>query len=142
MIRISDVPAQEVTVKAKLSIGVLEMRREAKLKQVRGAGPQIQGSLATIRVRCGNPNCRCSRGEKHVSHILNSKVGGRSRSLYVPVDMVEEVRQWLHEQRRVRKLLKDVSELSGQIVRAHVPSRRARARNRAVAAKVAAARPA
>jgi len=125
-------------MKQMLSIGMLEARREGKLKQVRRAGPQIQGSLATIRVSCGNPNCRCARGEKHVSHILNSKVGGRSRSLYVPVDMVEEVRQWLHEQRRVRQLLKEVSELSGQIVRAHVPVRRAKARRRAVAEKAAA----
>ena len=130
--------SKEAAVKRQLSVGVLEARREAKLKQVRTAGPLMQGSLATIGVTCGNPRCRCARGEKHVSHILNSKVGGRSRSLYVPVDMVETVRQWVSEQRRVRKLLKEVSDLSERIVRAHVPSRRARARNRAVAAGAAA----
>ena len=49
----------------KLSIGVLETRRNAKLKELAGVGPLLQGSLAEIRVTCGNPNCRCARGEKH-----------------------------------------------------------------------------
>lgn len=65
-------------MKQKLSIGVLESRRDAKLKQISEAGPMIQGSLATIGVTCGNPNCKCARGEKHASHILNKKVGGKT----------------------------------------------------------------
>ena len=61
---------------------------------------------------------------------------GRSKSLYVPVDMVETVREWVAEHRRVKRLMKDVSDLSEQIVRAHVPSKRAKARNRAAAEQV------
>lgn len=117
----------------KLSIGVLETRRDAKLRQLAEAGPMIQGSLTRIGVTCGNPNCKCARGEKHVSHILTKKVRGKSRSLYVPVDMVETVRKWVEEHKRVKRLLKEVSELNEKIIRAHVPSKRARAQNRAVA---------
>jgi hypothetical protein len=42
-----------VAMKQELAIGVLESRRDAKLKQIAEAGPMIQGSLATIRVTCG-----------------------------------------------------------------------------------------
>jgi len=113
----------------KLSIGVLEVRRDAKLKLLARVGPVLQGSLAEIRVTCGNRNCRCARGQKHVSHILKRQVRGKTQSLYVPVDMVEEARRWVAEHRRVKRLLGEISELNRSILRAYVPSKRARAAN-------------
>jgi hypothetical protein len=115
----------------KLSVGVLQARRDAKLKQLADVGPVLEGSLAEIGVRCGNPACRCARGEKHRSHLLKRQVRGKTQSLYVPVDLVEETRRWAKEYRRVRKLLSEISELNRAIIRAHVPAKRARARNRA-----------
>ena len=122
-------------MKPKLSIGVLEKRRDAKLKQLAGVGPILQGSLAEIGVRCGNPNCRCARGQKHRSHILKRQVRGKTQSLYVPVDMVEEARTWVEEHRRVQCLLAEISELNRDIIKAYVPTKRARAANRAIAAR-------
>ncbi len=123
-------------MKPKPSIGALERRRTVKLKQLAQAGPLLQGSLSAIRVTCGNPNCKCVRGEKHLSHILCKKVRGKSTSIYVPVDMVETVSKWVEENRRIKKLLKEVSDLNEKIIRAHVSTRRAKERNRAVAEKV------
>lgn len=117
----------------KLSIGVMQARRDARLKLLVGVGPVLEGSLARIGVRCGNPNCRCARGQKHTAHILKRDVRGKTQSLYVPVDLVEEVRRWVDEYRRARKLLHEVSELNRAIVRAHVGTRRAKVRNRAAA---------
>lgn len=118
------------------SIGVLERRRAAKLGRLAKAGPMLLGSLAAIRVTCGNPRCRCARGRKHRSHILNRKLRGRSRSLYIPMDLVEVVRQWIAEQRRVRRLVGEISVLGERIIRAHVQTRRAKRRNLAAAAAV------
>ena len=123
-------------MKPKLSIGVLEARRDAKLKELARVGPVLQGSLAEIAVTCGNPNCRCARGQKHRSHILKRQVRGKTQSLYVPVDMVQEARRWVEEYRRVKRLLADISELNRSILRAYVPTKRARAANRAVTEKV------
>ena len=120
----------------KLSIGVLETRRNAKLKELAGVGPVLEGSLAEIGVTCGNPNCRCARGQKHRSHILKRHFRGRTQSLYVPVDMVEEARGWVEEHRRAKRLLKEISKLNRIIIKAYVPTKRARAANRAIAEKV------
>ena len=117
----------------KLSIGVLQVRRDAKLRVLAGVGPVLEGSLAEIGVRCGNPRCRCARGEKHRAYILKRHVRGKTQSLYVPVDLVEEARRWVQEYRRARKVLAEVSELNRAILRAHVSTKRARAKNRAAA---------
>jgi len=116
-----------------LSIGVLQARRSARLKELAGIGPVLEGSLARIGVRCGNPNCRCARGQKHTAHILKRQVRGKTQSLYVPVDLVEEAHRWVDEYRRARKLLSEVSELSRAILRAHVGTKRAKARKAATA---------
>ena len=58
---------------------------------------------------------------------------GKTQSLYVPVDLVEEAGHWVEEYRRVRKLLSEISDLNRAIIRAHVSTKRALARNRAAA---------
>lgn len=112
------------------SIAVLEKRRDARLGKLAQVGPVLEGSLAAISVTCGNPNCRCARGEKHRSHILKREVRGKTQSLYVPVDMVEEAGQWVKEFRRAKALLREVSELNRRILRAYVRTKRAHAANR------------
>ena len=119
-------------VKERLSENVLRTRLLAAMKTLDGGKPLIEGSLSAVKVTCGNPNCRCAQGEKHVSHLLTSKVKGKSKSVYVPTDMVEEVSAWVAEHRRIKKALKEISALSEQIIRQHVAVRRAVAKNRPV----------
>jgi hypothetical protein len=119
----------------KLSIGVLTQRRDARLKELVQIGPLLQGSIATVGVTCGNPNCRCAQGEKHTSHILTKKVRGKTKSVYVPVDMLEEAKQWSKNYRRVKKLIKEVSAYNEKILKAYVSSTRAKRKNQAAARK-------
>ena len=117
----------------KLSIGVLTQRRDAKLKELAQIGPPLQGSIATVGITCGNPNCRCARGEKHTSHILTKKVRGKTKSVYVPVDMLEEAKQWAQNHRRMKKLIKEISADNEKILKAYVSTARQKRRNQAAA---------
>lgn len=114
----------------KLSIGVLETRRDAKIRELANVGPVLMGSISTINVTCGNPNCKCARGEKHQSNVHTKKVRGKTKSLYVPVDMVEEAREWTRNNRKLKKLIKEISDLNEKIIKTHVPTKRAKAKNR------------
>jgi hypothetical protein len=118
------------------SIKTLTVRRDAKIRLLAGIGPVIGGSVAAVKIRCGNPNCRCASGERHESTILCKKVGGKSTSIHVPRDLIDEVRAWSNEHKRVKKLLKEISDLSERIVRLHVQTKRAAAKNVARASKI------
>ena len=122
---------ESLTMPQQLSINILKSRRDSKLRILANVGPLLQGSLGRIGVTCGNPNCCCAQGEKHVSHILTKKVRGKTKSVYVPVEMVEEAQTWINEQRRVKKLMKEISDLNEQILKLYVKSKRARERNQA-----------
>jgi hypothetical protein len=115
------------------SLNTLRARRDAKLKELSGIGIFIGGSLASVKVRCGNPNCRCARGERHEATILCKKVRGKSTSIHVPRGIVEEVKAWSREHRRLKRLVMEISGLGERIIRLHVKTGRASARNRSEA---------
>jgi len=47
-------------------------------------GPLIRGSFGTRARVCGNPNCKCARGELHESKYLTASDGGKARQVHVP----------------------------------------------------------
>ena len=80
-------------------------RREAR-ERLGALGNLLEGSL-----------CRADRGDA-VRFQLTDKVAGRSRTLYVPADMAGEVRQWTQNWKQAKRLLRELSELSREEVRA------------------------
>jgi len=103
-------------------------RREvaARLKKLAAFGPMVDGSLVVVHRRCGNPRCRCARGHKHPAHYLMRKVGGKTHSVYIPVDLVEDVRQWNQEFRRLKRPVATICERQRKVVAAVSAERRTR----------------
>lgn len=84
----------------------LKARRRKATESLGALGNLLEGSL-----------CRADRGEA-VRYQLTDKVAGRSRTLYVPADMAMEVRQWTQNWKQAKRLLRELSELSREEVRA------------------------
>jgi hypothetical protein len=100
---------------------------QARLKRLAATSPLLAGSLGQAFRPCGTPSCRCHHGgPKHAAYQLTFKDQGRSRSVYVPKDLVQEVRQWLATQRRLDQLLHEIHQLSMALIRTHVRYRRLR----------------
>ena len=112
------------------SVETLTIRRQALLKRLADVGPLVQGSFCTRKVKCGKPGCRCAEGEPHEACVLTRKVRGKTVTTHVPRDLRDEVRAWAEEHKRVKALLKEISALSERIIRIHVRTSRAVARNR------------
>ena len=50
---------------------------------VKERGPMIRGTYTVQGRRCGNENCKCTRGELHPIVMLSASVEGRTKNLYV-----------------------------------------------------------
>lgn len=51
----------------------------------------LRGTLTTFRRRCGKPSCRCATGEPHASPALTFYEDGRTRTMTLRPDEVDEV---------------------------------------------------
>jgi hypothetical protein len=68
--------------------------------------PALKGSLAKVYKPCIRKNCAaCARGDKHPAWLLSVSQQGRRRCLYVPLDLVPEIRKALKNGRKIEALL-------------------------------------
>lgn len=78
--------------------------------------PAILGSLSLRRSPCIRENCpACQSGQQHPSYVLYGRIKGRRVSIYIPEDLVPEVRRCLANGRAVQDLL---YEAAGRYVKA------------------------
>jgi hypothetical protein len=96
----------------------------SRLKRLGDFKPLLMANWAEVYRVCGKPTCRCRRGFKHKACQLTYKDGGKMRSLYVPVDFREEVLSWIEEYRRLKRLVREISELCLMLVRSHAQERK------------------
>ncbi|HEV3260998.1 MAG TPA: DUF6788 family protein [Gemmataceae bacterium] len=91
-----------------------------RLKQLAPAGPLLAASLTQVNKHCGQPSCSCHHGGPlHPAHHLTLKQGGKTRTVYVPRDLLDEVRSWVAEHQRLKSLVHEVSQLTLALVRTH-----------------------
>ena len=115
----------------KVSINVLKMRVRAKIKELGNAKPFVSGSFIRTSRKCGNPNCQCANGgPKHPCCMLSSKVKGKTKGIYIPVAIADEVESWVKEHQRIKKILKEIDGMNEQIIRMYVTTSRAVNKNR------------
>ncbi len=95
--------------RAKMSPG--ERDRRSRLAQLAQGAGLLRGTLAIRERACGKSNCKCAKGEKHVSLYLVASYEGRVRQLFIPKDWETQVRRWVQQYQETRKLIEEVSLL-------------------------------
>ena len=102
---------------------------DSRLKKLATTSPVLAASLNTYTHRCGRPACRCHHGgpRHHGQHLTFKGPGNQTRSVYVPKDLLPEVRAWIAEHKRLKQLLQEIHRLSLALVRTHARHRRRRA---------------
>ena len=97
-------------------------RRQAALRRLDQIGPFLEGSLCSFK-RHG-----CSTPGWH----LTFKQKAKTCTVYVPMDLVPEVKQWNRTHKQLKKLIREVSRHSLALIHSHVANRRAASRSRAL----------
>jgi len=96
--------------------------RQAALRRIAQLGPFIEGSLCAFK-RPG-----CSQPGWH----LTFKARGRTRTLYVPMELVAQVKQWTLNYRHLKGLMRQVTRHSRALIRGHLANQRAVKRSKAL----------
>lgn len=99
-----------------VSIENLKAQMHAKIRLIGQSGPFMAGTF----VRKANNGS--------VAYTVTSKVVGKTKSIYVPVDMAEEVEKWTKEYKKVKRLLKEINAIGEQIIKTYGAKKRAGSR--------------
>lgn len=92
---------------------------DARRRRLAPDKPALAATLTQVRKRCGQPACRCRHGQPHLAWHLTYKEAGKTRTVYVPNDLLDEVRAWVAEHKRLKALLHEIHQLTVALVRTH-----------------------
>jgi hypothetical protein len=100
-------------------------RGKRALERLRKIKPFVQASLSLTKKRCGNPRCRCAQeGPLHEVALLTWKKENRTRTLYVPIELRQEVERWVQEGKLLKRLVAEVSQAQREFLTSKKKSRK------------------
>ncbi len=88
-----------------------ERRARSRLTRIVSAEGLIRGTLLERERACGNPRCRCAKGQRHRAVYLMLREDARLRQLYVPAAYEAQVRQWVANHKQLKQLLRELSDV-------------------------------
>ena len=92
--------------------------RDAYRRQLGELGVFVEGTLCEVR----------RPGRKPPAWQLTFKQAGKTRTVYVPRELVTEVQQWAKEFKHLKQLVRKVTGQNLAIIRRHVAVRQAESR--------------
>lgn len=104
---------------SKVPVLALRRRREGLTKLLPPVGEILLGSLMERYLTCGNPNCKCTRGERHGPIWYLSVTLDQSHRIgsTVPAEQLEQVRSWIDNYQRVKDSLEKISDINRELLR-------------------------
>jgi len=88
-----------------------ERESRSRLRAYIGHRGFLRGTLSVRERVCGKANCRCTRGEKHVSLFLTRSKDGTIEQLYIPRQKEELARRWVENYHLIQGLLEKISSV-------------------------------
>ena len=76
---------------------------ELRGKLVRSLGAlreMLPGSFVERQRACGRPNCHCATAKTHAQYQISLLIDGQPKTLNVPAELVEKVREKIEMRRR------------------------------------------
>jgi hypothetical protein len=114
----------------KVSELALRQRRQGLVRLLPPAGEVLRGSLVERYVTCGNPSCKCTRGERHgpMWYLTVTLGPGRTTGGIICADHVKQVRHWIENYQQLKGDLERISEINRELLRREQNALRARKR--------------
>ena len=102
--------------KLRQEINRLNRERGKLLNRAMQPAKMVKGSLYQIGRTCGNPNCKCAKGYKHLSWYVSRAIEGKTKLTYIgriaPSWLANRVKAYQHQQKLVARIRKADARIS------------------------------
>ena len=104
----------------KKKIEKLKRRRKTLEKKMGALGPLMRGSVVELAMRCGNPNCRCARGERHKKHHFSMSKKGKTKMIYLGKTREPTARQYSENYKTLLEIVEEMTMINMELLKAGV----------------------
>ena len=104
---------------SRLSKLALRQRKQGLARLLPPVTEVLRGSLVERYVTCGNPFCKCARGERHGPIWCLTVTLGRGRTTggIISVEHLARVRTWIENYHKLKDHLEKISEINRELLR-------------------------
>lgn len=97
----------------------LRQRRQGLAKLLPPITEILRGSLLQRYVTCGNPACKCAKGERHgpIWYLTVTLGRGHTTGGIIPEEKAAEVRSWIENYHKLKDQLEKISEINRELLR-------------------------
>lgn len=72
----------------------------------------LRGTLVEKDIRCGNANCRCSKGHFHQAFYMAYTENRKTRTVHVPKSLVASVQEAIENYRHFKDIVNRISQIN------------------------------
>ena len=104
---------------SRLSTLALRNRRRGLAQRLPPLAEILRGSLMERYLTCGNPHCKCAKGERHgpVWYLSVTLDQSHRKGNTLPSDQLEQVRRWIANYHEVKEHLEKISDINRELLR-------------------------
>jgi hypothetical protein len=111
---------REVTMEKKT---ISDMRRKIRRlhQKLSTLGPLMRGTVVLLGSTCGNPRCKCARGEKHPQYYFSVNIDRRTKTMYLRKEMKSKAEEYVKNYKLLWHIVEEMTLLNFELLKSKKP---------------------
>jgi len=80
-------------------------------------GPVMRGTVVLLGSTCGNPRCKCARGEKHPQYYFSVNIGKKTKMMYLGKQKKIEAEQYSENYKMLWNIIEEMTLLNLELLK-------------------------
>ncbi len=102
---------------------ISDMRRRIRVlqKKLSTLGPLMRGTVVLLGSTCGNPRCKCARGEKHPQYYFSVNIDRKTKTMYLRKEMRSKAEEYVKNYKLLWDIVEEMTLLNFALLKSKKP---------------------
>jgi hypothetical protein len=105
----------------KKSISEIRRRIRTLHKKLSALGSLMRGTVVLLGSTCGNPRCKCARGEKHPQYYFSVNIDRKTKIMYLRKEMRIEAEVYVKNYKLLWDIVEEMTLLNFELLKSKKP---------------------
>ena len=84
-------------------------------------GPLMRGTVVLLGSTCGNPRCKCARGEKHPQYYFSVTIDRKTKTMYLRKEMRSKAEEYVKNYKSLWDIVEEMTLLNFELLKSNKP---------------------